>query len=420
MVSRFFLEFLASYVNRLSCASSNPKARSNDIHVHGDSMTCTRRILIIALGAILALPDGNLLAQYVIRHPDVSQSLAAKWSWAVDEAKAGGLKEGLWIGYGIRRWMGERSHIGSFNTAEWGIRPSLHEFLYGQKEFPAEEPDEEEALRREARRALEGKRGSGKDDPKVIKGIAILFGYNSSSKNFSEPVKLIVSNLSLAVDLGDRPLLWLGQAGHDEGASHLITLFESISPKFKEQLLHAISIHDSSEHAYAFLKKQLEVGETEKLRGHSAFWIGQANREGDITLLVSTATDDRSKHVREQAVFGLSLMKSEKASLALIHLAKHGTTTEVRSKAIFWLGQKASSKIVPMLKEMADHDPDTKLQKEAVFALSRRKDGDGVKELIEIARTHHKAEVRRQAIFWLGQSKDPRALEALSEMVRGR
>lgn len=379
-----------------------------------------RSQLIPAWLICLAFTGSMLSAQTIIRHPDVSHPLSGKWNWAVKEAIGNKLTEGVWIGYGIRRWMDEDSHIGSFNTAEWGRRPSLHELLYGQKEFPDGEVDREESVRREARRALEGKKRGKGDGPKVIKGVAILLGYNASSKNFSEPAKMIVSNLSLTVDLGDRPLVWLGNASHDEGVAHLEKIFGEVSVKFKEKLLFGISIHDSSQRAYAFMKKQLNEGETEKLRGSAAFWIGQADRVQDITLLMGTATDDRSKHVREQAVFGLSQMKSEQASLALIDLAKHGTTTEVRSKAIFWLGQKASDMVVPLLKDMANNDPDTKLQKEAVFALSRRKDGDGVKELIQIARSHEKGEVRRQAIFWLGQSKDPRALEALSEMVRGK
>ena len=381
-------------------------------------MNPSRSLLVLALVIFPAFSVGLVTAQSIIRHPDVDQPLSNKWAWAVREAADSKLTDGVWIGYGIRRWMGENSHMGSFNSADWRSRPSLHEVLYGQKEFPEEEVEGEEAVRREARRALEGKKRT--DEPKVVKGVAILLGYNTSSKNFREPVKLIVSNLSLTVDLGDRPLVWLGNVPHDESVKHLEKVFGEVSVKFKEKLLFAISIHDSSQRAYTFMKKQLNEGETEKLRGSAAFWIGQADRPEDIPLLVETATDDRSKHVREQAVFGLSQMRSEKASLALIDLAKHGTTTEVRSKAIFWLGQKASDKVVPMLKDMANNDPDTKLQKEAVFALSRRKDGDGVKELIQIARSHEKAEVRRQAIFWLGQSKDPRALEALAEMVRGK
>lgn len=382
-------------------------------------MNHSRNLLVLALLILPAFTGGLVTAQSIIRHPDVGQPLSDKWAWAVKEATSNKLTEGVWIGYGILRWMGENSHMGSFNLADWRSRPSLHELLYGQKEFPEGELEGEEAVRREARRALVGKK-KREDEPKVVKGVAILLGYNTSSKSFSEPVKLIVSNLSLTVDLGDRSLIWLGNASHDEGVVHLEKLFGQVPAKFKEKLLFAISIHDSSQRVYAFMKKQLNEGDTEKLRGSAAFWIGQADRQEDIPLLVETATDDRSKHVREQAVFGLSQMRSEKASLALIDLAKHGTTTKVRSKAIFWLGQKVSEKVVPMLKEMAYNDPDTRLQKEAVFALSRRKDGDGVKELIQIARSHEKAEVRRQAIFWLGQSKDPRALEALAEMVRGK
>jgi hypothetical protein len=335
------------------------------------------------------------------------------------EASEHKFTNGFWIGYGIRRVMDLDSHIGSFGDSYGRHDKSLHELLYGQKEYP-EDAGAEETIRREALRALDekGRRAEGR---KVVKGVAILFAYNRSSSGGDRLSKITISNLSLAVDLGDRPLLWLGNADDEESETHLQQQFASLpTTKLKESTLFAISIHDSSNEASAFLRKQLTEAEEERLRGSAAFWIGQRNRLEDLPFLVKAATTDDSRHVREQGVFAISQMRSERATEALIDLARNGPTREVRSKAIFWLSQKASEKVLPTLKGVVYGDSDSRLQREAVFALSRLKDVDGVKELIEIAKTHNDSKIRRQAIFWLGQSKDPRALNALTQMVRGK
>lgn len=377
---------------------------------------------IISLFALSTLSMGAF-SQEVIHHSENSESLEQRWNWAFKEAASKKFSTGFWIGYGITRLMGEHSHIGSFSMMSGRIEQrgvSLHELLYGQKEYTdGDEESDEETVKKEAERSLKRSRGEKYYEKKVEKGVAILFGYSSTDRKFEEPQKIVVSNLSLTVDLGERPLIWLGSADQNEAVGFLQVVYSKIgSVNFKERLLHAISIHENSAKSLPFLRNVLTGEESDKLRSQAAFLVGERNHDEDIALLLKVIDTDRSSQVREQAIFGLSRIGSDAATDALVNLTKEAENKQVRSKAIFWLSQKASEKVIPTLKNVIEKDSDVQVQREAVFALSRIKGGDGVNELIIIAKSHQSPEVRRQAIFWLGQSKDPRALEALVEMVK--
>lgn len=383
----------------------------------------TRIIFMVALCLVVPMLSTKLLSQEVVHHSQNNETLEQRWNWAFREATNKKFHTGFWIGYGITRLMGEHSYIGSFSMVSGRMERmgiSLHELLYGQKEYTdGDEESDEEAVKQEAERSLKRSRGEKYHEQKVEKGVAILFAYSSTERKLEEPQKIVVSNLSLAVDLGERPLIWLGSPEQDEAANFLQGIYGKMSStNLKERLLHAISIHENSTQSLPFLRNVLTSEESDKLRSQAAFLIGERNHDEDIALLLKVINTDRSSKVRDQAVFGLSRIESDAATDALINLTKEAENKQVRSKAIFWLSQKASEKVVPTLKNVIEKDSDVQVQREAVFALSRIKGGDGVNELIAIAKSNQNPEVRRQAIFWLGQSKDPRALDALVEMVK--
>ncbi|MBM4160117.1 MAG: hypothetical protein FJ217_03360 [Ignavibacteria bacterium] len=205
----------------------------------------------------------------------------------------------FWVGYGIRRLMRENSQIGNFSDSYSRYNASLQELLYGQKEFADQIGSME------------------------VKGVAILFACTHSSSGGSRVSKIKISNLSLAVDLGERPLLWLGNAGQEESVTHLEERFTHVpTTKLKEAVPFAISIHDSSRQASAFLRRQLKESEEERIRGGCAAWIGLRGQAEDLKLLVEAATTDISRHVREQPVFGVSQMPFEEATDALMEMVR--------------------------------------------------------------------------------------------------
>ncbi len=64
-----------------------------------------------------------------------------------------------------------------------------------------------------------------------------------------------------------------------------------------------------------------------------------------------------------------------------------------------------------------DQNQDREVRDQAVFALSQLPSDKGVPILIRLARTNKDPKVRRKALFWLGQSDDPRALALIEEIL---
>ncbi len=356
------------------------------------------------------------VVRYSDHHAAGTASLADRWQWATPEAGRQKMTGGYWIGYSIERMMGERSFIGSFYSDERRNRPTLGEVVTGMRaEEQAPAPG-----RHSSSWSGMGTMGD-KDEPerRVRKEVGLLFHIGG---NGSEAViDLKVSNLSLNVDFGGDPLIWLGGGGLEESIAFLETTFrQSTAPDLQEDLLMAIGLHSESPRAIGFMKEVLLGKGDDDLREAAAFWLGQTQTDEARKILVGTAWNDRSEDVREKAIFSLSQMDGEAVIDDIIALAKGHKEMETRKKAAFWLGQKASGKAVGALKDIAYKDEDTEVQKSAMFALTQLEDGGGVDELIKIAKTHPNPKIRKNAIFWLGESEDPRALEVLVGIVKGK
>ena len=91
-------------------------------------------------------------------------------------------------------------------------------------------------------------------------------------------------------------------------------------------------------------------------------------------MLASEATD----HIREKAVFALTVTKEPGALDTLIATAKGDRSSHVRGQALFWLAQKAGKQAGSAIAEAIEKDPDTKVKERAVFALSQLPKDDGV------------------------------------------
>jgi hypothetical protein len=64
-----------------------------------------------------------------------------------------------------------------------------------------------------------------------------------------------------------------------------------------------------------------------------------------------------------------------------------------------------------------DQDQDREVRDQAVFALSQLPSDKGIPILIRLVRSNRDPKVRRKALFWLGQSDDPRALALIEEIL---
>jgi hypothetical protein len=376
-------------------------------------------IWLAAAWAAAAVPAGNSrLPGEVVKCAGGTQRLEARLAWASGEAAKLSNGRRVWIGYSIRRLMGEREMIGSFRDGGAKRDLTVQEILAGKRtldSLPAETDD----VRRTAREVLDDLERPKKDEKKVPKDVGIFLDYETGRPASLRDVEL--SNLDLSLDFRGRTLYWLGEAGADESLALIESLFGRASEKkAKESLVAAAGLHGNARLVVPFLEKILTGRESDELRKDAAFWIGQQDDVEGLRILVRTARTDRSEEVREGAVFAVSQVELPAAADELISLAREAGPTDVRKQAIFWLGQIASKKACAALEGFAMKDGDAEVQERAVFALSQLPENQGVEPLIKLARTHPDSRIRKKAVFWLGECQDPRALETLINIVKGK
>jgi len=370
-----------------------------------------------AVALLILTAQGSSFGQQVTKYTGSPSSLSARWTWATGDGGRSASGGGYWIGYGIERMMGEHSFTGSFYSDRERNHPTLRELLTGMKS----EPSLGEMGGFSGRMSGNVTVGDGNErtEKMVKKEVGILFHLPGTGKREIDDVK--VSNLTLHVDFGGDPLVWMGSADENESVALLIDRFEEASREDpKESILMAIGFHRDTKAAYEFLRDVLRGSGPEDLRGDAAFWLGQTGSDEARKILIESAMNDGSEEVREKAIFALSEMDGEKALDDLISVARKHPNRETRKHAAFWIGQKAGKKALGVLKDLAYNDEDTEVQRSAMFALTQIDNDGGVEELVRIAKNHPNRKIRKDAIFWLGQSEDPRALDVLVDIVKGR
>ncbi len=370
-------------------------------------MKSTIGLSVLVLALVLAAPQGST-GQRISIYSDTSGSLLKRWEGARKEAQKELGSKSFWVGWSIERTMGRRSFIGSYYSDESKNRPSLRELLTGMKPDPILRQNEDGEFKRVGADA-------DRKEQTVTKEVAILLHFS----NTETVDDVVVSNISLHVDLQGDYLYWLGVVSHPESRQLLESVYARAgSIEVKKDLLMAIALHQDVPATMKFLKDVLSGSSESELREDAAFWIGQTGGSEAIGFLTKTAEGDRSEDVMEKAIFALSQIDGEASTDALISLARTHKNEEMRKKAIFWLSQKASAKAVAALKDIVYNGKETELQKQALFALTQVEGKNGVDELIAIARTHPNPALRKDAIFWLGQSDDPKALDAIVKIIQ--
>jgi HEAT repeat protein/predicted negative regulator of RcsB-dependent stress response len=129
--------------------------------------------------------------------------------------------------------------------------------------------------------------------------------------------------------------------------------------------------------------------------------------EKALPILEKILTDPNPKNaeLREQSLFLVSQLDSDKATDILIEVARNDPSPEVRQNAVFWLSQTHSDKAADFLEELLVESDDPEIQEKVVFALSQIGDARALATLRRIAMDRTKSEeLRANAIFWLGQS----------------
>lgn len=372
---------------------------------------------ILAIGLVAGMTVRFAAAQ-VIHHPRPNSSLAERVDWAFQQAGKEGLGKGFWVGFSIRRLMGEHSYIGSYFSGSSGRHLSLEELIYGRKTAAEKKISGEQAVREAAEKALTSAERS-KPERTVLKDIAILMQFVSATAR--QPWMVTISNLSLSVSLQSLPLLWLGPAEDADSLSLIKKYYEkAATDRMKKTLLQAVALHQNAALVVPFLESILKGRESVKIRADAAAFLGEQNDGRALEILIRTIRTDASLEVRKNAVWGLTEMELPAAVDALIDFARNCPEKDIRTEAVEGLAEKATKQAVRTLEQIVFSDKETEVQTHAVHALADLPSKEGLPYLIRVAKTHANREVRKAAIYSLGEMNDPAAIQALVDIVKGK
>lgn len=319
-------------------------------------MSHSRKLSLISFLLLLisTFPQFFFSSQ-VFHYPRSTDKLNERWSWAIQEARKQGFKDGFWIGYSINRLMGEYSYI--YSTSKHTISGYIHlptylrgktlgEIIYG-KDFSIILSDEEQ-VQVAAKRALAEIEYKDELQRKVGKDVAVLFKFDSGSSK--TPGTLRLNSITMPFDPEGLPIFWLDKAEDEESIIFLSNLYRgSIPEKMKKKLLSAIGFHGSSEFVVPFLEKVLKGNESDSLRGRAASELEDHDTEQALKILHQTAKNDRSYDVRKKAVYALEDMDLPGATDALIDIARNSHNMNIRKKAIYCLGDTGDPRALKAL-----------------------------------------------------------------------
>lgn len=382
--------------------------------------------LMSVFGLILALA-GSLAASQIIRHPAPSGPLAGRLDWALQEAAKSSAGKGFWVGFGIRRLMGEHSQMGMNVSFTSGV-PALAELIYGRRPLVESRISAGETTGATVGKASD-RVGAGRRERKVLREIAILmkFGVPETPRAIGatratgarKPQSVSACSLAYSVSLEDLPLFWLGPAADDDSIQLLQSYYgPDASESLRASLAEAVALHRKPELVVPFLERILNGREPEKLRVDAAEFLGDQDDTRALDILRRTVRTDASLEVRKGAVSGLTEMDLPASADVLIDLALHEREADVREEAIRGLAEKATKATIAALEQLVDADKDAEIQKRAVSALADLPGKGGLPYLIKIAKTHPLRDVRVEAIEALGDFRDPAAAKALLEIIK--
>ena len=382
----------------------------------------------IAAPAAAAVLSGQASASGAVQaliHPRPAGPVTERAAWARGEAKANRWEKGFWIGFGIRRLMGEHSSMGWYPWGGPETHLTLEDLIGGRKTALEKKIDGDQAARGTAasmpglvRSFAAGRKGDEPERP-VMKDIGILLRMTAGEEKF--PADIRVSNLDLPFDLEERPFVWLGMATDAESLAYLIPLYaQAAGEEDKRSLLWAIGLHQDAAAVVPFVERILSGKESEEIRAEAAACLGEQNDPKALALLLKTIKADPSEEVRERAVGGLVEMELPAASEALTALALNGKDRPIRKEAVRGLADKADDASVRALEKISTGDKDPEIQKEAIHALADLPGRSGLAHLVNLVKTHPDATVRREAVEAVGDVGGPEAVKILAEWARGR
>ena len=143
-----------------------------------------------------------------------------------------------------------------------------------------------------------------------------------------------------------------------------------------------------------------------EVREQAVFWLSQVGTDKAVVALDSILRFTKDPELQDKAIFALSQHGSQRAQAALHAYAGREDIGEgLREKAIFWIGQSGSKEDEAFLRSLYGKLKNEELKKKILFSISQTGSKESLGWLVEVARNKAEPlEMRKQALFWAGQN----------------
>ncbi|HST59108.1 MAG TPA: HEAT repeat domain-containing protein, partial [Longimicrobium sp.] len=293
----------------------------------------------------------------IIRHPDASQPLARRWAWGVEQI--GRLDRGrAWIAYSVP------TRLAPDQGAERG------------------------GIERSSRdRAPLNALLNAPEDHAVL-----LFAVSRDGA-----LERVSGRRGVGMDLGGRPVMWLGAAQGAESFAQLRGMADGLrDPGLRAHLVQMIGIHPGSQ-AVPYLAGVLGRDGNDGVRRQAAGALALHATDESLAALRTAVRRDRSDEVRREAVEAAGVHGTAPAAALLRELATGHRDPDIRSTAAEALGRHPDLVRLETLRAVVFGDRDADVAREAVKALQRFDPARSGPLLERIAWTHPVPDVARQA-----------------------
>ena len=139
------------------------------------------------------------------------------------------------------------------------------------------------------------------------------------------------------------------------------------------------------------------------MRQQAVFWLSNMGSERSLQFIEEILRTSSDMELREKAIYALSRHSNPRAQAALRSYAEGNGPSELREKAIFWIGQRGTPESAAYLRTLFERERDGELKEKLVAAMARARGSE--RWLLGIAASAAEPEdVRKQALFWAGRS----------------
>jgi HEAT repeat protein len=166
---------------------------------------------------------------------------------------------------------------------------------------------------------------------------------------------------------------------------------------------------------HAFIE---DTNESQRVRAHAAFSLGQASREApeESSYLRAVYSRVEGEPLKESLIQAAAEDDADRGRWLLERARDRRESDRLRRSALFWAGQHEATSTADLLSYLRD-ERDTPMRQHAIFVLSQRSDDAATDSLLHIARDDRDARVRSRALFWLAQKHDPRVTKLITDLL---